>query len=50
MIVSYKDMNGKIVHVGKDYMTFTPFNSNALLVICKFNWHLVTPVELAQTP
>lgn len=42
MFVSYKDMNGQIMHVGEKYLTFTPFNSKALLVIYKGDWGSVT--------
>jgi hypothetical protein len=42
MFVSYKDMNGQIMFIDKQYMTFTPFNSKALLVIYKEDWGDVT--------
>jgi hypothetical protein len=50
MIVSYKDMKGKIVFVCGEYATFTPNNSKALLLIYRDTWNTVTPVELSQTP
>ena len=42
MFVSYKDMSGQIMFVDTAYMTFTPFNSKALLVIYKEDWGNVT--------
>jgi hypothetical protein len=42
MFVSYKSMKGQIMHVGEKYLTFTPFNSKALLVIYKESWKTVT--------
>jgi hypothetical protein len=50
MPVSYKDMIGIVVCITEQYFTFTPNNTNALLLVYKSDWHLVTPVELAQTP
>lgn len=42
MFVSYKNMNGQVMHVGEKYLTFTPFNSSALLVVYKDQWNDVT--------
>ena len=42
MFVSYKNMNGQVVHVGEKYLTFTPFNTSALLVVYKDQWKDVT--------
>lgn len=50
MSVSYRDMIGTIVCITEPYFTFNPNDSNAVLVVYKNEWHLVTPVELAQTP
>jgi hypothetical protein len=50
MSVSYKDMIGTIVCITEKYFTFNPKDSNAVLLVYKSDWHLVTPVELAQTP
>lgn len=41
MFVSYKNMRGQIIHVGEKYLTFTPFNTKALLVIYKEDWKTV---------
>ncbi len=50
MFVSYKDMSGQIVHIGNHYMTFTPSNSKAILLIYKNDWSAVTVMEVSQTP
>jgi hypothetical protein len=50
MLVSYKDMIGNIVCITEYYFTLNLSNSNAVLLVYKSDWHLVTPVELAQTP
>lgn len=42
MYVSYKDMSGQIIFIEKSYMTFTPFDSKALIVIYKEDWKHVT--------
>ena len=42
MFVSYRHMKGQIMFVDNSYMTFTPFNSKALLVIYKEEWDSVT--------
>jgi hypothetical protein len=43
MFVSYKDMKGNIVFVCEHYVTFTPVNSKALLLIYRDDWKYVTP-------
>lgn len=50
MHICYKDLKGQIVHVGEKYMTFTPFDSKALMVIYKNQWSNVTVLQVAQTP
>lgn len=50
MLVSYKHMVGTIVCITEQYFTFNPNDSDAVLLVYKSDWHLVTPVELAQTP
>ena len=50
MSVSYKDVIGIVVCITEQYFTFNPNNTNVLLLVYKSDWHLVTPVELAQTP
>jgi hypothetical protein len=42
MIVSYKDMKGKIMFVCDYYVTFNPIDSKSLLLIYKSNWTTVT--------
>ena len=42
MHICYKDLKGQIVHIGEKYMTFTPFDSKALMVIYKNQWSNVT--------
>jgi hypothetical protein len=42
MIVSYKDIKGKIVFVCDHYVTFNPIDSKALLLIYKDKWNTVT--------
>ena len=49
MYVAYKNFEGQIMHVGDKYMTFTPFNTRALMVIYKNQWSDVTVLEVAQT-
>ena len=44
MFVEYKDMKGKIVFVCEDYVTFTPINSAALLVIYRNDWSNMTVI------
>ena len=42
IFISYKHMNGQVMHVGEKYLTFTPFNSSALLVVYNDQWNAVT--------
>lgn len=42
MFISYKSMNGQVMHVGEKYLTFTPFNSKALMIVYKDQWKDVT--------
>jgi hypothetical protein len=42
MFVEYKDIRGKIVFVCDDYVTFTPINTAALLVVYRKDWSNVT--------
>ena len=42
MSVSYKDMVGTIVCITEQYFTFTPNNTNVLLLVYKTDWNTVT--------
>jgi hypothetical protein len=50
MKISYFDFIGTINFVGEKYITFTPENSNASLLIYKQDWKDVTVVEPSTTP
>ena len=50
MKVSYKEFIGHIDFVGKKYITFTPENSGALLLVYKEQWKDVTVLEVSTTP
>ena len=42
MSISYKDMVGTIVCITEQYFTFSPNNSNAVLLVYKTDWSTVT--------
>lgn len=50
MKVSYKEFIGNIHFVGKQYITFRPENSQALLLVYKEQWKDVTVLEVSTTP
>jgi hypothetical protein len=42
MLISYKNMEGRIVFVDNQYFTFTPNGSSALLLVYRQDWNTVT--------
>mgnify|MGYP006280511637 CR=1 FL=1 len=49
-LVQYKDYVGYVRVVCKNYFTFTPLNTNILMLIYPEEWQNVTVRELAQSP
>jgi hypothetical protein len=48
-LIKYKNYTGHIKCVCKNYFTFTPLNTTALMLVYVENWKDVTVLEVAQT-
>lgn len=48
-LIQYKHITGHIKFVCKQYFTFTPLNTTALVVVYPEDWAGVTVLEVAQT-